>query len=70
MHRQAYYRVGHFMGVWQQLGFCAFQASVRAELAYQWIEIATPEDVLLLHLEIKLIAGHAVLFCIHKNREV
>ena len=70
MHRQDYYRIGHFLGIGQQLGFCAFQAFVLSELAYHWLEIASPEDVLLLHLEIVHVAGHTVVFCIHKIREV
>ena len=46
------------------------QATVRGEIAYKRIEISAAEDSVVLHLEIELVAGGAILLGIYEDGEV
>lgn len=70
VHGQADDGVGHAGGVGQVLAGGAGQALVSGESADQRIEVAAGQDTLLAHLEVELIARHAILLGIDKDREV
>ena len=70
VHGQTDDFVGHLCGNGKVLLGGAGQAAVGAEIAYQRIEIAAPKDALLLHLEIEIVAGHAILGGIDEDGEV
>lgn len=70
MHGQADDGVGHAGGVGEVLACSAGQALIGGEGADERVEVAAGKDALFAHLEVELIACHAVLFCIHKDGEV
>ena len=70
VHGQADDFVGYLSGDGQVLRRCAGQAAIGAEVADERVEIAAAKDALLTHLEIELVAGHAVLMGIDEDGEV
>ena len=70
MHRQADDTVCHLVGNGEILRTGTLQPTVGGELADEGIEVAAPMNTLLFHLEIELIARHAIFLGIYKNREI
>ena len=70
MHGQTNNTVRHLVRLGQVLRCRTRQATVCGERADKGIEISAAENVTFLHLEIKLIARHAVFLCIHENGEI
>lgn len=70
VHGQTNHAVGHLVRLGQVLRSCAVKSAVGRKFADEWVEVAAAEYVLLFHLEVKLVTGHAVFLCINEDREV
>ena len=70
MHGQADDGIGHAGGIGQVLTRGTGYALVGGESADERIEVAARQDTLLAHLEVKLIARHAILAGINKDGEI
>ena len=70
VHRKANYTIRHFVRLGQILGPCALKSAVSGELADERIEVAAAEYALVFHLEVKLVARHAVFLRVNEDGEV
>ena len=70
VHRQTNHAVGHLVGIWKIFRSRTFQSSICRELTDERVEITATENISIFHLEIKFVPGHAIFFCINKNREI
>ena len=70
VHRQTNHTIRHLMRIRQFLWCSTLQTTIGGELADQWIEVATTQDIRSLHLGIEFVTSHAVFLRIHEDREV
>lgn len=70
MHRQTDDRIRHLVRIGQIIRAGTLQSAIGREFADQRIEVSAPQDILRFHLEVELVACHAVLLCINEDGEI
>ena len=70
VHRQTNNLVCHPISIRQILLRSTLQSAIDAERTNQRIEVSSPQHAVFLHLEVKLITSHTILFGIHEDGEI